>query len=72
MYEREAAGQFGILKSTINRKRNNKNSLTVGRQCVLGTQEEHNLVEGLIIASKWGFSLTVYILSSHCPTHLRL
>lgn len=55
MSERQAAEEFKIPKSTINRKRNMKNLLPVGRPCVLDAQEEMNLVEGLIIASKWGF-----------------
>jgi len=59
MSEREASLEFGVPKSTINRKRNNKNLLSVGRQCVF-IQEEQSLVTGLVTASKWGFPLTAY------------
>jgi len=60
MSEREAAIAYGVPKSTINRKKNNKHMLSVGRPCVLQDEEEKSLVEGLITASKWGFPLTCY------------
>jgi len=56
--ERQAAEQFGIPKSTINRKRNKKNLKPVGRPCVLSTIEESMLLDGLVTAGKWGFPLT--------------
>lgn len=55
MSEREDAIVYGVPKSTINRKKNNKHMLSVGRPCVLQDEEEKSLVEGLITASKWGF-----------------
>jgi len=60
MSEREASIAYGVPKSTINRKKNNKNMLSVGRPCVLQDEEDKSLVEGLITASKWGFPLTCF------------
>lgn len=56
--EHQAVKQFGIPKSTINRKRNDKNLKPVGRPCVLSKTEESMLLDGLITAGKWGFPLT--------------
>lgn len=55
--ERQAANQFGIPKSTKNRKRNDKNLKPVGRPCVLSKIEESMLLDGLVTAGKWGFPL---------------
>lgn len=55
---RDAAARYGVSKSIIQRKLNEKNMLKVGRPNALSNIDEENLVNGIILSSKWGFPFT--------------
>lgn len=52
MTYRDAEKKYGIPKSTIKRKVNNKNMLKVGRPNILTEVDENNLVKGICLSSK--------------------
>lgn len=55
---RDAEAKYGVSKSTIQRKVNEKNMLKVGRPNALSNVDEESLVNGIILSSKWGFPFT--------------
>lgn len=65
---RDAEKKYGVSKSTIQRKVNEKNMMKVGRPNVLNEEDEMNLVKGICLSSKWGFpftSMDIRILVQH-------
>lgn len=52
--------KYGIPKSTIDNKAKSKHVRSVGGQCVLHAEEETQLAQNIIQASKWGFPLCIF------------
>lgn len=55
---RDAEKKYGVSKSTIQRKINEKHMMKVGRPNALSQVDETNLVKGLCLSSNWGFPFT--------------
>ncbi|XP_069671995.1 uncharacterized protein [Periplaneta americana] len=56
----KAAERYGVPKSTVNRKVNNKNVSNYDRPPALDTTDERCLVENLQVAASWGFPFTEF------------
>ncbi|CAI6372149.1 unnamed protein product [Macrosiphum euphorbiae] len=55
---RDASTRYGVSKSTIQRKLNEKNMLKVGSPNALSNVDEKSLLNGIILSSKLGFPFT--------------
>lgn len=55
---RQAEEKYGISKSTLNRKINNKHLQKYGRPPVFSATEEAHISKCLSLAAKWGYPLT--------------
>lgn len=55
---RAAAEKYSVPKSTVHRKYHGKHPRTYGGQTVFSKKDEEHIVNGLLLASQWGFPLT--------------
>lgn len=55
---RRAQERYGIPRATLCRKYLGKNPKNPGRQPVLGTNEEANIVKAITAAAEWGYAMT--------------
>jgi len=53
---RDAEKKYRISKSTLQRKVNNKNMMKVGSPNTFSEKYEENLVKGICLSTKWGFT----------------
>lgn len=54
---RKASEQYGVPYTTLNDKLKNKYKNKIGGQTALSSNEEKQLVEGVLCCAKWGFPL---------------
>ncbi|KAJ4440873.1 hypothetical protein ANN_10720 [Periplaneta americana] len=53
----QASQQYSVSYTTLNDTLHNRHPLSYGRQTVLNTEEDKDLVAGIMLCATWGFPL---------------